>query len=223
MIKGINESSLRHWIENSLKDNTHTLAAGYQGKTLLFEDDGRRFVIKTPHGSGLVKYIHTLMLRHENRVYKQLAAFKGCPECFGLVDNKYLVLAFVDGHPIRQKQPDDPCRYFKMLFEFIEHMHQSQVAHMDLKKKDNLLVTSDDLPCLIDFGTAVIKKPGFHPLNTFLFKLAIRFDYNAWIKHKYHNNMHNLSSEDGTYYQRTFIEKAASSIKKSYKKLTKRN
>jgi serine/threonine protein kinase len=99
-------------------------------------------------------------------------------------------------------------------------MHQLQVAHMDLKKKDNLLVTADDKPCLIDFGAAVIKKPGFHPLNAFWFNLAKRFDFNAWVKQKYHNNMHNLSGEDRKYYQRTFIEKISSSVKKLYKKLS---
>lgn len=219
MIKGINESILKQWIEDSLQNNTHTLAAGYQGKTLLFEDDSNRLVIKTPHGKGLVKYIHTVMLRHENQVYKKLAGFEGCPECYGLIDNKYLALAFVDGHPIRQKQPDDSANYFKKLFKLIDTMHQLQIAHADLKKKDNLLVTSDDEPCLIDFGTAIIRKPGFHPLNALLFRLCKRFDYNAWVKHKYHNNMHNLSEEDSAYYQRTFIEKISSAIKKSYKRI----
>jgi len=101
-------------------------------------------------------------------------------------------------------------------------MHQLQVTHIDLKKKDNLLVTHDDKPCMIDFGTAVIKKSGFHPLNALLFKLAKRFDYNAWIKQKYHNNMQNLSEEDSIYFRRTFIEKFSSSIKKSYTKAFKK-
>ena len=81
MIKGIQESSLKLWIEDSLKNNSHTLAAGYQGKTLLFEDGGYHLVIKVPHGKGMVKYIHTLMLRHESHVYEKLANFEGCPKC----------------------------------------------------------------------------------------------------------------------------------------------
>lgn len=219
MIKGLTESSLKQWIENSLQENTHTLAAGYQGKTLLFEDNNHRLVIKVPHGKGPVKYIHTLMLRHENHVYEKLANFEGCPECYGLVDNRYLVLAYVDGHPIRKKQPENHAGYFTKLFELIEDMHRFQVAHMDLKKKDNLLVSSNDKPCLIDFGTAVIKKPGFHPLNAFWFNLAKRFDYNAWIKHKYHNNMHNLMPDDSIYYQRTLIEIFSKKIKQIYLKI----
>ena len=202
-----------------MQNNTHTLAAGYQGKTLLFEDDAHRLVIKIPHGRGFIKYIHTLMLRHEHHVYEKLANFEGCPKCYGLIDNKYLVLAYVDGHPIRKKHPDNHNNYFKKLFSRIEEMHQFNVAHIDLKKKDNLLVTSDDEPCLIDFGTAIIKKAGFHPLNKFWFNLGKRFDYNAWVKHKYHNNMHNLSNIDCIYYQRTIIEKLSSAIKKLYQRI----
>lgn len=218
MIKGLKESSLKQWIEDSLKNNTNTLAAGYQGQTLFYEDNEHRLVIKAPHGQGIVKYIHTLMLRHENRVYEKLAGFEGCPKCYGLVDNKYLVLEYIDGHPIRKQQPGNHADYFKNLFSLIKAMHQLQVAHMDLKRKDNLLVTKDGDPCLIDFGTAVIKKTGFRPLNAFLYSLAKRFDYNAWVKHKYHNNMHNLSGDDSVYYQRTFIEKISGAVKKSYKK-----
>jgi len=219
MIKGINKSSLKQWIEQSLRDNTNILAAGYQGKTLLYEDAEHRYVIKVPHGAGLVKYIHTLMLRREDRVYAKLKDFPGCPKCYGLVNNSYLVLTHIKGHPIRKEQPANHEAYFEKLFSLIEDMHKHQVAHMDLKKKDNLLVTDKDMPCLIDFGTAVIKKPGFHPLNTFWFNLAKRFDYNAWVKHKYHNNFHNLSTEDAVYYQRTLVEKLSSTIKELYRRI----
>ena len=88
---------------------------------------------------------------------------------------------------------------------------------MDLKKKDNLLVTHHDEPCVLDFGAAVIKKEGFHPINHFLYRLAIRFDYNAWVKHKYHNNMHNIDAADQIYYQRTSIEKIAKQIKRLFR------
>ena len=214
MIKGIDESIIKQWIEDSLHSNTHVLAAGYQGKTLLFDDASPPVVVKAPHGKGLVKYIHTLMLRHEHRVYQQLSGFEGAPECYGLIDNKYLALEYVKGQPIRQKRPANDERFFKKLFELVEQMHRLGVAHMDLKKKDNLLVGTDDRPYIIDFGTAIITKSGFHPINAYLFSLARRFDYNAWIKHKYHNR-NRISDDDAIYYQRTFIERLSSFIKKT--------
>lgn len=218
MIKGTDESIIKKWVEQSLASNTHVLAEGYQGKTLLYDTDNGSIVIKIPHGKGLIKYIHTLMLRHEHRVYQQLMEFEGVPECYGLIDNKYLALERVNGQPIRQRRPVNDEIFFTRLFKLVEQLHQRGVAHMDLKKKDNLLVSTDDTPFIIDFGTAVILKKGFHPINTYLFKLARRFDYNAWIKHKYHNRQY-ISDEDAAYFHRTVIERLSSSIKKMYSRI----
>lgn len=216
MISGLNEIKLYQWIENSLQNNLNTLASGYQGKILLYKENSEHLVIKAPHGNGLLKYIHTLMLRHENKIYKKLSGFPGAPKCYGMIKNKYLVIEYISGYSMREKRPDNDEIYFNKLLELIKKMHALQVAHIDLKRKDNLLVTEDDQPCLIDFGTAVTKKSGFHPINHFLYKLAVRFDYNAWIKHKYHNRMDKISDEDKTYYKLTLTEKYAGLIKKIY-------
>jgi len=216
MANEFDESSLKQWIESSLHDNTNTLAAGYQGTTLLYENNKCRLVIKVPHGGGLLKYIHILMLRHEHRIYQNLSEFSYTPKCYGMVDHKYLVLEYIEGQPIRSNRPDDAEGYFSNLFNAIQKLHERNVAHMDLKKKDNLLVIGANQPCLIDFGTSVILKSGFHPFNKFWFNLAKRFDYNAWIKHKYHNNMDELSEQDAAFYKRTFIEKISMRIKRLY-------
>jgi len=216
MIDGVDESELKHWIENSLADNSHVLAAGYQGKTLLYEHDGRKFVIKTPHGAGLSRLIHTCMLRHEHRVYTRLADYPFAPACYGMVDSRYLVLEHIEGTTIRDRRPDDEAAYIDKLFDAIRQLHAHDVAHMDLKKKDNLLVTVDDRPCLLDFGAAVIRKPGLHPLNRFRYRLARQFDYNAWIKHKYHDRMHAISDPDRAYYKVTRIEALASRLKQTF-------
>ena len=216
MIKDLDQSALKRWIEDSLNSDTNTLAAGYQGKTLLYRNDDQNIVIKTPHGRGFVKYLHTRMLRHEALAYQKLQHLGGIPACYGLVDNKYLALEFIEGDPIRNKRPVNNDKYFKTLFSLIEQMHAHGVAHMDLKKKDNLLVTHHDEPCVLDFGVAVIRKKGFHPVNHFMYRLARRFDYNAWVKHKYHNNMHNIADQDKIYYRRTITEIIAKKIKRLF-------
>lgn len=221
MEHGPDVSVLKSWIETSLQNNTHTLAAGYQGKTLEYDDGKLHLVIKVPHGRGIVRYLHTLMLRHEYRVYQKLTGFEACPECYGLVDNTYLVLEYINAKPIRERRPDNPDIFFSTLLTNIKEMHALCVAHMDLKKKDNLLVTVDQKPCIIDFGAAVIYRHGFHPVNHFWYRLAQRFDYNAWIKHKYHNNMHNISNDDMPLYQRTSIERYASTIKSGFQTVTR--
>lgn len=216
MIDGVDESALKQWIESSLADNSHVLAAGYQGKTLLYEHDGRKLVIKTPHGAGISRLIHTHMLRHEYQVYRRLAGYPYAPACHGMVDNRFLVLEHIEGATIRDHRPVDEAAYIDQLFEAIRQLHERDVAHMDLKKKDNLLVTVDDRPCLLDFGAAVIRRPGLHPLNRFRYRLARQFDYNAWIKHKYHDRMHAISDADRVYYRVTCIEALASRLKRTF-------
>lgn len=217
MLENLDQSRLKQWIEDSLKTGTHILAAGYQGKTLLYNSNEQNLVIKIPHGRGFIKYLHTRMIRHEARVYQRLKHLNGIPACYGLIDNQYLALEFIAGDPIRIKRPVNHERYFKSLFSLIQQMHESGVAHMDLKKKDNLLVTHHDEPCVLDFGAAIIRKNGLHPINHFLYRLAMRFDYNAWAKHKYHNNMHNMADEDQIFYQRTSIEKIAKKLKRLFR------
>jgi serine/threonine protein kinase len=70
------------------------------------------------------------------------------------------------------------------------------VSHGDLKTKGNILVTEDEKPCVIDFGTSFVKKPGFHPLNSRLFEYGRRMDINAWVKHKYHGRYQDMAPED---------------------------
>jgi serine/threonine protein kinase len=216
MIDGVDASELKQWIETSLADNSHVLAAGYQGKTLLYERGGHKFVIKTPHGAGISRLIHTHMLRHEYKVYRKLAGYPYAPACYGMVDNRYLLLEYIEGTTIRDHRPADEAAYIEKLFDAIRQLHARDVAHMDLKKKDNLLVTIDDNPCLLDFGTAVIRKAGLHPLNRFRYRLARQFDYNAWVKHKYHDRMRAISDADRVYYRVTRIEALASRIKQTF-------
>ena len=204
------------WIEDSIKNHTNILAAGYQGQTLLYENNNRKCVIKVPHGRGLLRWFHVSMLRHEHRVYKHLADFTGVPVCYGLIDNQYLVLEFIEGFTIRAKRPLHEAEFLAKLLEMIKAMHQRGIAHMDLKRKDNLLVTADDKPCMLDFGTAVIRKNGFHPFNHFRYRLAKQFDYNAWIKHKYHNRQHELTEEDKRLYRQTWLEILARKIKRAF-------
>lgn len=211
------KARLKQWIASSLASHTHTLAAGYQGQTLIYRDAEKELVIKVPHGRGLIRWFHVRMLHHEYAVYKKLENFSAVPKCYGLIDNQYLVLQYIHGLPIRQGRPQDEAQYFEQMFQAIARMHERGVAHMDLKKKDNLLVVDGNEPCVIDFGTAVIYQPGFHPLNHWRYKLAIRFDYNAWVKHKYHDRMDDVSDADKPFHNQTFVEIVARTIKRFYK------
>jgi predicted Ser/Thr protein kinase len=216
-LDGLSEDALARWIEDSLATGKHHLARGYQGQTLLYRDNNRRLVIKAASGRGIRKWISTLMLRHEARVYEQLTGFPAAPRCFGLLRNRYLVLEFIDGASARYAEIADREAFFAELLEHIKALHARGVAHSDLQKKDNLWLVGGQHPCLLDFGAAVVRKSGFAPFNHAHFRFAARLDFNQWAKFKYQGRFDRMSAADRTHYQRTGIEKLARGLKRIWR------
>ena len=212
------EDVLVRWIEASLATGSHRLAHGYQGAVYLYPGPPR-LVIKVATGKGVMRLLRRRMLRREHAVYQKLSGFRGSPRCYGLLAGRYLVLEHIESTPLRRAVLTNRVAFFAALFEHINTLHARGVAHFDLKKKDNLLVTADGLPCLIDFGAAIIRKPGLAPLNRWFYRLAERFDFNAWVKLKYDGKYANVSAADRVYFRRSFVEKAARVLKRSYQRL----
>lgn len=212
-LDGLSEDTLARWIEDSIASGQHQLARGYQGQTLLYQDNHRRLVVKVPAGRGVRKWISTLMLRHESRVYARLTNFPAAPQCYGLLRNRYLILEYIDGEHARHARIADRETFFAELLEHIKALHALGIAHSDLQKQDNILLVGGQHPLLLDFGAAVIRKPGFAPLNHAHYRFAARLDFNQWVKFKYRGRYDNMNTTDQIYYRRTAIEKLARSLK----------
>lgn len=217
----LTQDALVRWIEASLAAGTHRLAGGYQGQTLLYADADHRLVIKAPTGRGLAKWISALMLRHEARVYERLAGFEAAPRCYGLLRGQYLILQYIDGVSMRDADIADRDAFFAELLGHVQALHARGIAHSDLQKKDNLLVVGGRHPCLLDFGAAVIFKPGFAPFNHFHYRFAERLDFNVWAKLKYRGRFEQMSDADRVYYHRTWLEKFARFLKRLFGKQRK--
>ena len=215
-IDDIGENKLLEWIEESLKTGSNIFRRGYQGYVFLYEDRDRRLIIKAPIGWGLGRFIRKVMLRNEYKVYSRLSGVSLVPYCFGLLNGSYLVLEFIDGIPIRNARITNRDLFFNALLKLIKELHKAGVAHTDLKKKDNLLVVKGHTPYVIDFGVAVIRKPGFAPLNHYLYNLSRKFDFNAWIKLKYNGRYEKIIDQDRVYFNRTVIEKVSHWGKNTY-------
>jgi serine/threonine protein kinase len=130
----------------------------------------------------------------------------GIPRCHGLVAGRYLVLEFIRGTPYRDATWTDRERWFAEFLAVLRSIHARGVSHGDLKSKANIMVTADEKPCVIDFGTAFVFKPGFHPINNRLFEHGRRMDLNAWVKHKYHGRYADVSDMDRELLDYSFIE-----------------
>lgn len=213
------ETALVRWVEDSLASGRHRLGHGYQAQTLLYDAGDRRLVIKAPAGRGARRWLSTLMLRREARVYARLDGVPAVPGSHGLVRGRYLVLDYVDGEPARHAAIADREAFFAELLACIEALHARGIAHSDLQKKDNLFVVDGRHPCLLDFGAAVIRKPGFAPFNHLHYRLAARLDFNQWVKLKYRGRIDQASPADRARYRRTGVERLARALKRAWRQV----
>jgi predicted Ser/Thr protein kinase len=192
----INQPEFKQWIENSLDAQENILAVSNQGTILHYQHDGLDLIIKTAMGSGLLLKARQNTLRREFQAYSRLDGVAGVPECYGLLEGRFLVIEFIHGTPYRESSWGNREEWFRQFFEVLRSIHACGVSHGDLKSKANILVTDDEKPCVIDFGTAFLHKSGFHPVNNWLFEYGKRLDINAWVKHKYHGRYADASEED---------------------------
>jgi serine/threonine protein kinase len=196
MEQWIREPAFLQWIEDSLARREHILAVSNQGTILHYNRDGRDLIVKSAMGCGLLRSIRQRTLQREFQAYQRMDGLPGVPKCFGMAAGRYLVLEFVHGKPYREATWTDRDRWFAEFLALLRSFHARGVSHGDLKSKSNIMVTDQGQPCVIDFGTAFLHKPGFHPLNNRLFEHGKRMDNNAWVKHKYHGRYENIEGAD---------------------------
>jgi serine/threonine protein kinase len=196
MERTIGQPAFRQWIEDSLARQENVLAISNQGTILHYRAAGLDLIVKAAMGSGLVRRLRERTLLREYQAYRRMDGLDGVPKCHGLVAGHYLVLEFVRGVPYREVQWTDRDRWFGEFLAVLRSIHARGVSHGDLKSKGNILVTADERPCVIDFGTAFVRKQGFHPVNNRLFEHGRRMDINAYVKHKYHGRYENIAGDD---------------------------
>jgi tetratricopeptide (TPR) repeat protein len=113
----------------------------------------------------------TELFRERFRMERQILAGLNHPWIARLLDGgitsegePFLVMEFVDGVPIhrfceeRNLPVSERLSLFRNVCEAVQFAHQNLVVHRDLKP-DNILVTNDGTPRLLDFGTAKLLSP----------------------------------------------------------------
>lgn len=220
-LSDLTEPRLLRWIEAALVEGRHNFGRGYQGSVLLYEQADLRLIVKAPP-QGWLGWFYRAMMRHEYQVYRRLQGFEGVPRCYGLLNKRYLVLEYIEGVALREGRPEHVGIFFERLLALLQRLHAAGVAHLDLKKKDNIMIVNGETPYLVDFGVAVMRKSGWRPVNRYLFALGKRFDLNAWVKHKYRKDYERVSAEDSIHLDRSWIETLAHKAKYAYKNLKKR-
>jgi len=217
------QAELRRFLADEHARSDALLSSGYQGSAYLYElAGGRKLVLKESGGGFLTGWFHRLMLQREFRVYQALESVAGVPHSLGRVTDTCLVLEFVDGESLKTARHtlEDPEGFYDRLLQVLHDFHAVGVAHGDLKRKDNVLVTAGERPVVIDFGTAVRRHGGL--VDRLMFRLIRRFDYNAWIKTKYRGDYDAITDADRRWYRPTIVESSFRLVRRIWRTVTLR-
>ena len=126
---------------------------------------------------GVAAPLARFLLQREARALAALQGISGVP---ALLDRTDLTLEreYIAGEPMHVARPRDP-EYFRRAMRLLRSLHRHGVAHNDLAKEPNLLVTNSGAPALIDFQLA-----SHRPKRGKLFRLMAREDLRHLLKHK---------------------------------------
>ncbi len=189
-------SEFTRWFKQVQSGLIAPVAGGNQGKLWRYQSGGHDLAVKRCTGGWLIRRLNRRSLKNEYRAYQRLRGLSGVPACYGMPDRNTLVLEFVTGVAYRHAELANRKAWFEALRELISDIHSRGVGHGDLKRKENLLAGADGQPYVLDFGTAWLLRPGWRPINRWLFLFSCKLDNNAIIKHKYHGDYDQVKGPD---------------------------
>jgi hypothetical protein len=128
--------------------------------TAIYRSDSRQALCKFNREQSIFRvpmwWLGRLLAAREQRFMELLAGIAGIPVSLGPVvsDGRRLVNAvaheYIDGHALAEGEwvGDE---FFPRLVELLGKVHRRGMAHVDLHKRENILVGADGLPYLIDY------------------------------------------------------------------------
>jgi predicted Ser/Thr protein kinase len=148
------------------------------GRILLVSDTTGLFILRD--ASGAKPWIRPLaqwLLKREARALEALGDLEAIP-CLLAANSLSLRRSYIQGMAMQLARPVDPA-YFRSAAGLLRRMHRHGVAHNDLAKEPNWLVTPTGEPALLDFQMA-----SFRPKRGYLFRILAREDLRHLLKHK---------------------------------------
>ncbi len=144
---------------------------------VVLDDGGAAVERDTRAGRWWLMPLSRRLARREARALARLAGLAGTPRLLSF-DGGVLRRSWVAGEPMQVARPADPG-YYREALALLRRLHRAGVAHNDLAKEPNWLVTPDGRPALVDFQLALVSRRRGR-----LFRLLAREDLRHLLKHK---------------------------------------
>jgi hypothetical protein len=151
-------------------------------------------MVDTPHGPAIIKDFNRKSLivrwygrwqiRREASIYRRLSGLRGVPRYFGRIGKNAMAIEFIPGERISHwRRREIPPALFDRLWDLIQGIHDRGIVHIDLRKRDNILVDGAGEVFIIDFNASFRFVPGGAGARWFL-PLLRRIDYFGFLKWK---------------------------------------
>ncbi len=148
---------------------------------------GDRAVLKDfSDKSWPVRLLGRRQVVREMRALRRLQGIAGIPKCYGAAGALGILMESIEGERITRwcrSKREAVGPMFERLQHLVGQIHARGVAHIDLRKRDNILITEDGRPCIIDFNASFCFDPA-GPGARFLFPILRRIDDSALLKWK---------------------------------------
>lgn len=144
---------------------------------LLIDDEGPRIRRDAVRALWLLRWPARWVAGNEARALARLPPHESLPRLLSW-DGARLLRSYIPGRPLHEVKPSEPG-YYREARRLLQWLHRQGVAHNDLAKEANWLVTPEGRPAVVDFQLAWRGDPRGR-----FFRLLAREDLRHLLKHK---------------------------------------
>lgn len=150
----------------------------------LADISGRRAIIKDYRSCGaLMRFFGRFLVQRERALYRLLSGLPGIPRCYGLISRHCLAVEYIPGKDcLKFRRGELPGEFFERLERLVAELHRRGIAHCDLKHRENIIVTPDFRPHIVDFAAALPRGSRWNILQRCAFRLFAADDLRALVK-----------------------------------------
>jgi RIO-like serine/threonine protein kinase len=165
-------------LDDSHKNEETQLKSDLFGRVMLVGQNEEQWIRRDTTAARVwTRPVARWLARREARALLQADGMDGLPTLLAW-DGAILDRSWIEGQPMQQAKPLDPA-YYRQALTLLRRLHRAGIAHNDLAKEANWLVTPDGAPALVDFQLA------WYPAKRGAwFRMLAREDLRHLLKHK---------------------------------------